>query len=151
MATNPKLIVIDVMPVANGNNTVTLTLACATQGIVVDGGKNLKLKDQGKPLYFLLKLVPATGFKFLSSPKDAAWFAEGNSPHGPGNAHGHFDPEAVSGDRDLLLVHAHGGKQGTYYAMLNFEDNAPAPVSQTAGGTTLMAAVKSGGPIIIND
>lgn len=154
MASNPQLIVIEVMPVVNGG-TATLTLASATTG-VVGAGKDLEFKDVDKPMSFLLKLVSAAGWRFPPDPKDAAWFAPGNgNPTGPGTAGGRFDPKAVSTAGDALLVHAHGGPSGVFAALLRIDPIAAAAAPKTTTATTTttytrLAAI-SGGPIIIND
>lgn len=154
----PRMIVIDAMPTVTGNS-VALSFACSTPGVVTNGGKDLSFAGITKPIFVFMRLVGAqqAGLRFRPDPDDAAWFDRGTGkPTGPGNAGGRFQPKTVSDDGDALLFQAtKQGQGGTFAALLWFD---PGTVATAAGSTqsmavstTTMAAVKSGGPIIIND
>lgn len=160
MPVNPNMIVVEAMPTGTGSS-LGLSLACATPGVVTSGGAGLDLSSVSKPVYILVKLVAAAGLRFVAQPADAAWFGHGTGkPTGPGTAGGRFEPDAVSYDGDMLLFRAAGqggpkqagqASQPQFAALLRFESATTATASQQTGTTTLAAAVKSGGPIIIND
>ena len=158
MPVNPKMIVVEAMPTGTGPS-LGLSLACTTPGVVIGGGAELDLRAIGKPVYILVKLVAGSGLRFLDQPADAAWFGHGTgNPTGPGTAGGRFDPDAVSYDGAMLLFRAVGqggpkqaGQGSQFAALLRFEAATPAAPTQQTGTTTLAAAVRSGGPIIIND
>ena len=160
MPVNPNMIVVEAMPTGTGSS-LGLSLACATPGVVTSGGAGLDLSGIAKPVYVLVKLVGAAGLRFVAQPADAAWFGHGTGkPTGPGTAGGRFEPDAVSYDGDMLLFRAAGqggpkqagqAAQSQFAALLRFESTTTATPTQQTGTTTLAAAVKSGGPIIIND
>jgi len=162
MPVNPKMIVVEAMPTGTGSS-LGLSLACSTPGVVTSGGAGLDLSNVSQPVYIVVKLVAAAGLRFVAQPADAAWFGHGTGkPTGPGTAGGRFEPEAVSYGGDMLLFRAvgQGGpkqagqasqSQSQFAALLRFESATAATPTQQTGTTTLAAAVRSGGPIIIND
>jgi hypothetical protein len=121
------------------------TLASPRPGLV-DAGPPPRIRLGGirQPVLILFELTGTfaeeSGARFPPDPHDAAWFGPGETlPQNPGTAAGMFRPLAVSADGKELLVFAmNAGDGGTYRARFQF-------------GSTLSAAAKSGGPIIIND
>ena len=104
----------------------------------------IRLAGIRQPVLIMFQLTgtfaEGSGARFPPDPHDAAWFGPGEAlPQGPGTAAGMFKPLAVSADgKELLIFAVNAGDGGTYRARFQF-------------GSTLSAAAKSGGPIIIND
>jgi len=155
----PRMIVIDATPTVSGNS-VALSFTCSTPGVVTNGGKDLALTGITKPVFVFMRLVGAqqADLRFRANPDDAAWFERGSGkPTGPGNGGGRLQPKAVSDDGDGLLFHATKQGQGGIFAALFWFDSSNAPTAtgsaqSTPVSTTMApAALKSGGPIIIND
>ncbi len=104
----------------------------------------IRLTGIHQPVMITIRLVgdyvDASGARFPANPRDAAWFGRGTAlPPAPGTAGDMFRPIAVSRDgRELTFLAVNPGDGGRYRVRLHF-------------GSTLSAAARSGGPIIIND
>jgi len=152
-----RMIVVEATPTDTGSG-VALTFACSTPGVVTNGGKDLVLAGITRPIFVFVRLVGVQGgLRFPPHPDDAVWFGHGTGKPGvPGTAGGRLVPKAVADDGDALLFLAtKQGQGGTFAALFWFGTAVGAAVmSGITSGTTAAAAstaLKSGGPIIIND